>query len=107
MMKRSIHAVLPISGERSYYEENNWNRKILNVEKADITHDGVADFIATMIMLPPAADAEKENVDFRRCKTRKYSNKPGAESWSVLFAIVQCFQLFWKVQFLVSGLGVG
>lgn len=63
MMRRSIHAVLPISGERSYYEENKWTGKILNVEMADVTHDGVADFIVTMIMLPPTVDVKEENID--------------------------------------------
>lgn len=62
MMKRSMNGVLPMSGKRSYYEENNWNRKILNVEKADVTHDGVADFIVTMIMLPPTVGVKEENI---------------------------------------------
>lgn len=30
---------------------------------ADVTHDGVADFIVTMIRLPPMVDSEEENMD--------------------------------------------
>lgn len=63
MMKKSMNGVLPISDKRSYYEENNWTGKILNVEMADVTHDGVADFIVTIIMLPPTVDIEEEDVD--------------------------------------------
>ena len=62
MRKRIIKKILAQSGEQSYYKENNWTEKSLNVEMEDMTHDGIADYIVTMIMLPPTVDAKEDDI---------------------------------------------
>ena len=54
---------LPASSDLDYYAENNWSRKILNLQMADVTHDGVEDYIVTMIMLPPTADVNSTDIN--------------------------------------------
>ena len=53
----------PASSELDYYAENNWSKKILNLQMADVTHDGVEDYIVTMIMLPPTANVNTEDIN--------------------------------------------
>ena len=44
----------------AYYEEENYTRMQINLLKADITHDGVADYIETYVYMPPETDRAME-----------------------------------------------
>lgn len=38
---------------KDYYTENHWNKQIVNFQMADLTHDGVEDYIVTVIYTDP------------------------------------------------------
>lgn len=43
---------------KDYYIENNWNKKVVNTQLADLTHDGVDDYIVTIIYSDPSVITE-------------------------------------------------
>ena len=52
-----------VSEPEAYYQENNYIRKQLNLEKADLTHDGVEDYIVTAMYFTPGTEVTAENLD--------------------------------------------
>ncbi len=38
-----------VVSSKDYYIENNWNKKVVNTQLADLTHDGVDDYVVTII----------------------------------------------------------
>ena len=43
---------------KDYYTENNWNKKIVNLQMADLTRDGVDDYIVTIIYTAPTVTTD-------------------------------------------------
>lgn len=43
---------------KDFYIENNWNKKVLNTQLADVTHDGVDDYVVTIIYVDPFVTSE-------------------------------------------------
>lgn len=52
-----------VSDPEAYYKENNYIRKQLNLEKADLTHDGVEDYIVTAMYFTTGTEVTAENLD--------------------------------------------
>lgn len=44
------------TSEHAYYEENNYTRVQINLLKADVTHDGIEDYIETYMYVAPETD---------------------------------------------------
>ena len=47
----------------AYYKENAYIRKQLNVEKADVTQDGIDDYIVTAMYFSPGTKVTNKNLD--------------------------------------------
>lgn len=43
---------------KDYYIENDWNKRVLNVQLADLTHDGVDDYVVTIIYVNPSVTTQ-------------------------------------------------
>ena len=43
---------------KDFYNENTWNKKVVNLEMADLTHDGVDDYVVTMIYVSSSVTSE-------------------------------------------------
>ena len=43
---------------KDFYIENNWNKKVLNMQLADVTHDGVDDYVVTLIYVDPSVTSD-------------------------------------------------
>lgn len=43
---------------KDYYIENDWNKRVLNVQLADVTHDGVDDYVVTIIYVDPSVTTQ-------------------------------------------------
>ena len=50
------------SGKKTY-EEMGYNAELLHVEMADVTHDGVQDYIVTDMYFPPEEEVSEENLE--------------------------------------------
>ncbi len=47
------------ASSKDYYTENNWNKKIINLQMADLTHDGTDDYIVTVIYVSPSITSQE------------------------------------------------
>jgi len=58
----SVYTIRNMTDEDSgaYYEENNYIRRQIHLLKADVTHDGVVDFIETYVYMTPEKDRTME-----------------------------------------------